>query len=75
MKISGFKIGNKQFESRLILGTGKYPSLNEAIESINASKTEMVTVAIRRLQKEASHSTQEKTLHSNAGLGQIMVVA
>jgi len=61
MKISGFKIGNKQFESRLILGTGKYPSLNEAIESINASKTEMVTVAIRRLQKEAS-STQEKTL-------------
>lgn len=61
MKISGFKIGNKQFESRLILGTGKYPSLNEAIESINASKTEMVTVAIRRLQKEAN-STQEKTL-------------
>ena len=61
MKISGFKIGNKKFESRLILGTGKYPSLNEAVQSINISETEMVTVAIRRLQKGAN-STQEKTL-------------
>ena len=61
MKTSRFKIGNKEFGSRLILGTGKYPSLNEAIQSIEVSKTEMVTVAIRRLQKNAS-STQEKTL-------------
>ena len=61
MKTSRFKIGNKEFGSRLILGTGKYPSLNEAIQSIEVSKTEMITVAIRRLQKNAS-STQEKTL-------------
>jgi thiazole synthase len=55
------EIGNKKFNSRLILGTGKYPSLEIALKSIEVSRTEMVTVAIRRLQKEVE-STQEKNL-------------
>lgn len=43
------KIGNKFFNSRLILGTGKYKTTSDAISSIENSDCEMVTVAIRRL--------------------------
>ena len=43
------KIGNKTFQSRLMLGTGKYRTDLDAIESINKSECEIVTVAIRRL--------------------------
>ena len=61
MNLPVLEIGNKQFNSRLILGTGKYPSLDTDLDSIEVSQTEMVTVAIRRLQKDI-HSTQEKNL-------------
>lgn len=43
------QIGNKLFNSRLMLGTGKYRNTNQAIKSIDSSKCEIVTVAIRRL--------------------------
>jgi thiazole synthase len=43
------KIGNKFFNSRLMLGTGKYKTTKDAIESIQSSECEIVTVAIRRL--------------------------
>nr|AZJ16765.1 thiazole biosynthesis protein ThiG [Seminavis robusta] len=43
------KIGNKFFNSRLMLGTGKYKTTNDAIQSIESSQCEIVTVAIRRL--------------------------
>jgi thiazole synthase len=43
------KIGNKFFNSRLMLGTGKYKTTNDAINSIESSECEIVTVAIRRL--------------------------
>jgi thiazole synthase len=43
------KIGEKFFNSRLMLGTGKYRSTNDAISSIESSECEIVTVAIRRL--------------------------
>ena len=43
------KIGNKFFNSRLMLGTGKYKTINDAIASIQNSNCEIVTVAIRRL--------------------------
>jgi thiazole synthase len=42
-------IGNKCFNSRLMLGTGKYRNSNSAINSIKTSRCEIVTVAIRRL--------------------------
>lgn len=42
-------IQDKEFSSRLMLGTGKYKTLFLTQESIEASKTEIVTVAIRRL--------------------------
>ena len=43
------KIGNKFFNSRLMLGTGKYKTTANAIDSITNSKCEIITVAIRRL--------------------------
>ena len=48
-KIDKLKIGNKFFNSRLMLGTGKYKTPNEAVNSIKSSGCEIVTVAIRRL--------------------------
>lgn len=43
------KIGNKTFNSRLMLGTGKYRTVTDAIDSIESSECEIITVAIRRL--------------------------
>ena len=42
-------IANKVFSSRLILGTGKYRNAQDMLEAIKASNTEMITVALRRL--------------------------
>ena len=43
------RIGAYEFGSRLIAGTGKYPSLEIMQDAHAASGTEMVTVAIRRI--------------------------
>ncbi len=43
------KIGNKSFNSRLMLGTGKYKTIENAVDSITISNCEIVTVAVRRL--------------------------
>ena len=42
-------IGGVSFSSRLIVGTGRHRSMQEMIDSLEASGTQMVTVAIRRL--------------------------
>jgi thiazole synthase len=42
-------IAGRRFRSRLLLGTGKYRSVDEMLAALEASGTEMVTVAIRRL--------------------------
>lgn len=42
-------IAGKEFGSRLFLGTGKFPSLSSLRDTIDASGTEMVTVALRRV--------------------------
>lgn len=43
------KIGDKIFNSRLLLGTGKYRTTEHALSSIKASNCDIVTVAVRRL--------------------------
>nr|YP_009163694.1 thiazole biosynthesis protein ThiG [Triparma laevis]BAS19148.1 thiazole biosynthesis protein ThiG [Triparma laevis] len=43
------KIGNKFFNSRLMLGTGKYKTIEDTTSSIDESNAELITVAIRRL--------------------------
>ncbi len=42
-------IQNKAFNSRLILGTGKYKNIHQMSECLKQSKSEIITVAIRRL--------------------------
>ena len=42
-------IAGKSFRSRLICGTGKYRSMEEQRDAIDASGAEIITVAIRRL--------------------------
>lgn len=43
------KIGSLELTSRLIVGTGKYPSLEVMQQAHDASGAQMVTVAIRRI--------------------------
>ena len=51
------KIGDKFFESRLMLGTGKYKTKFDALTSIEKSECEIVTVAIRRLPTNLKNDT------------------
>ena len=42
-------VANKRFSSRLIVGTGKYKNMTECAKAIEISGTEIVTVAVRRV--------------------------
>ena len=46
-------IAGKEYKSRLLVGTGKYINEEQALESIKASKSEIVTVAIRRVELDS----------------------
>ncbi len=45
-------IGNHSFESRLLIGTGKFSSIETMIEAVKAAEAEIVTVALRRFNRE-----------------------
>ena len=42
-----WKLGERSFTSRIIVGTGKYASLDETRAALAASGAEIVTVALR----------------------------
>ncbi|MDX1949640.1 MAG: thiazole synthase [Rickettsiales bacterium] len=44
-----FEVAGRKFKSRLLVGTGKYKSLQENAEAVIASGAEIVTVAVRRV--------------------------
>jgi thiazole synthase len=44
-----WKIGDREFQSRLLVGTGKFPSVSAMRSALEASGTEIVTVALRRV--------------------------
>lgn len=44
-----FMLGGKEFNSRLLVGTGKYGSNTDLPKVIESSQTEMVTMAVRRV--------------------------
>jgi len=48
------RIGGRCFSSRLFTGTGKYPDLSTMQASLQRSRCEMVTVAVRRVQAVAA---------------------
>ena len=49
MKTDKLKIANRNFISRLIVGTGKYKDMLECAKAIKISGAEIVTVAVRRV--------------------------
>jgi thiazole synthase len=52
----GWTLADRSFTSRLILGTGGFRSLQDTEQAIVASGTEIVTVALRRIDPQASGS-------------------
>ena len=50
-------LAGRKFRSRLIVGTGKYKSIDETREAIARSGAEMVTVALRRLPLDKKEPT------------------
>ena len=48
-KIDNLIIAKKKFKSRLIVGTGKYKNMSECAKAIKLSGTDIVTVAVRRV--------------------------
>lgn len=49
-------IAGVSFSSRLVLGTGGFPRMETLADAIDASGTEMVTVAVRRIDPSSRHS-------------------
>ena len=49
MKNEKLIIAKKKFNSRLIVGTGKYKSMTQCAKAIKLSGAEIVTVAVRRV--------------------------
>ncbi|KIC62379.1 thiazole synthase [Chryseobacterium taiwanense] len=54
MKNQPLIIADRTFESRLFLGTGKFGNLSEMTDSIIASGSEMVTMALKRIDSQSS---------------------
>jgi len=52
-KIPPLQLGSKTVNSRLFVGTGKYSNFQVMNEALEASGTEVVTVAVRRLDFKA----------------------
>ena len=52
----GFELGGRSWDSRLIVGTGGFRSLEQMEEALIASGTEIVTVALRRVDPEVEGS-------------------
>jgi thiazole synthase len=52
-----FLLGGETFTSRLLLGTGGVPSLEVLGRAVRASGTQLVTVALRRVEASSSGST------------------
>jgi len=54
-----WKLGGRQWSSRLIAGTGGFRSLEQMEEALAAAGTEIVTVALRRIDPDAQGSVLE----------------
>src|SRR6187551_1025707 len=53
----GWQLGTLRFQSRIIVGTGKYASLDETRAALAASGAEIVTVALRRIDLASKEPT------------------
>ncbi len=54
--VEGFELGGRKWGSRLIVGTGGFRSMDDLERALTASGTEIVTVALRRVDTLTSNS-------------------
>ena len=66
MKKDKFIVAQKKFESRLIVGTGKYKDMKECAKAIDLSGAEIVTVAVRRVNITDKKKTIVNGLHRSS---------
>lgn len=64
MKEDTLTLGGRNFTSRLFVGTGKFPNPELMLEAIKASGTQMVTVAMKRVNL-MNEATDEMLTHIN----------
>lgn len=57
-------IGGREFSSRLFVGTGKFASPDKMLESIKVSQSQMITVALKRVNM-MNEATDEMLTHIN----------
>jgi len=53
--MSTLQIADRSFASRLFMGTGKFGNLNEMSAAIQASGSQLVTIALKRIDQLAAH--------------------
>ena len=58
------KIGNRDFTSRLFVGTGKFLSPDKMLEAVIASESQMITVAMKRVNM-MNEATDDMLTHIN----------
>lgn len=58
------KIGDREFTNRLFVGTGKFASPDIMLEAIKASQSQMITVAMKRVNM-MNEATDEMLTHIN----------
>lgn len=58
------KIGGREFKSRLFVGTGKFSSPDVMLEAVLASQSEMITVAMKRVNL-LNEATDDMLTHIN----------
>jgi thiazole synthase len=63
-----FKLGAHAFSSRLIIGSGKYASIQQNLECAKAAGAELVTVALRRVRTDAPPGENLYDALAQAGL-------
>ncbi len=61
LRDTSFSVGGRTFQSRLMVGTGKYRDLSTMVRAIEASGAEIVTVAVRRV--DLDRTKQEGILY------------
>ncbi len=64
MKNDVLTIGGRDFSSRLFVGTGKFPSPDVMLRAVLASESEMITVAMKRINL-LNEATDEMLTHIN----------
>lgn len=66
-----FSIAGRRFDSRLFVGTGKYASFDQMRQSLEASRCQVVTVAVRR---ERLYNERGESLLDHLDLGRYTIL-